>query len=144
MKMNAKPGRYRRVLLAWGLCWLSTSLQGQALTDTAMPTVSTACDPLREQVARIEQNGSRYVLTTYCCGTHSIYVQPAAEFDLKDYVGKYVRVAYQHIEVREPNIRCVRAPCEPVTETRAVILELERIDVSEAELKELSRICPPP
>lgn len=85
----AKRDQRRRALLAGDLCWLSTPLQGQAIIDTALPTGSTTRDPLHAEIARIEQYGSKYVLTTYC------------------------RV------------------------TSAVILKLEQIDVSEAELARL-------
>lgn len=142
--VHARRDQRRRALLAGGLWWLSTPLQGQAIIDAALSTGSTTRDPLHAEVARIEQYGSKYVLTTYCRGTHSIYVQPTAEFDPRDYAGKYVRVAYEHIEVQEGDIKCVRAPCGPVTVTSAVILKLEQIDVSEAELDEFRRTCSPP
>lgn len=132
-----------RALLAGGLCLLSTPLPGQATIATALPTRSTIRSPLHAEVARIEQYGSKYVLTTYCRGTDSIYVQPT-EIDLRDYAGKYVRVTYEHIKVQEAGIKCVRAPCGPVTVTRAVILKLEQIDMSEAELDEFRRTCSPP
>lgn len=137
--VHAKRDRRRRALLAGGLWWLSSPLQGQAII-----TGSTTHDPLRAEVAHIEQYGSKYVLTTYCRGTHGIYVQPSAEFDLRYYAGKYVRVAYEHVEVQETDIKCVRAPCGPATVTSAVILKLEQIDVSEAELDEFRRTCSPP
>lgn len=142
--VHAKRDRRWRALLAGGLWWLSSPLQGQAIIDTALSTGSTTHDPLHAEVARIEQYGSKYVLTTYCRETHGIYVQPSAEFDLRYYAGKYVRVAYEHIEVQEADIKCVRAPCGPATVTSAVILKLEQIDVSEAELDEFRRTCSPP
>lgn len=137
----AELHRRLRALLAAGLCWLSTPLPGQATVETALPSGSTTRDPLQAEVARIEQYGSKYVLTTYCRGTHSIYVQPTTELDLSDYAGKYVRVTYEHIEVQEADIKCVRAPCGPVTVTRAIILKLEQIDVSEAELDVFRKTC---
>lgn len=136
--------RCARALLAGGLCWLSTSLQGHGTAETVLSIGSTTRRPLHAEVARIEQYGSKYVLMTYCRGTHSIYVQPTTEFDLRDYAGKYVRVAYEHIEVQEAGIKCARAPCGPVTVTKAVVLKLEHIDVSEAELDEFRKSCSPP
>lgn len=142
---SAVPGalhRCVRALLAGGLCWLSTSLQGRVTAETVSSIGSTTRGTLHAEVARIDRYGSKYVMTTYCPGTHSVYVQPTTEIDLRDYAGKYVRVAYEHIEVQEANIKCVRAPCGPVTVTKAVVLKLEH--VSEAELDEFRKTCSPP
>lgn len=110
----------------------------------ALSLGSPVGDPLHAEVARIEHHGSQYALTTYCGGMHSIYVQPTTQIDLGAYIGHYVRVVYGHIDVQEAHIKCVRAPCRPVTVSKAVILEIDKVEVSEEELDEFRRTCSPP
>ncbi len=109
--------RLPRTLLAGGLCWLAIALPGLATIDLPSSLGSPVGDPLRAEVARIEQYGSQYALTTYCGGMRSIYVQPTTKIDLGAYIGQYVR---------------------------AVILEIDKVEMSEAELEEFRRTCSPP
>lgn len=135
-----------RALMIAYLGWLSTSLQAEAAEQAPSP------DPvafparnglLRAEVARIEKTGREFMLTTYCDETQSIYLQQTAAIDLREYLNHYVRVTYATKEVTQPHIKCVRAPCEPVTVTKAVIVEIEKTDTTDERLRNLPTSCTP-
>jgi hypothetical protein len=92
-------------------------------------------------IAKIERVAVHYVLTTYCHGIHSIYVKGGTEVKLDDYKGKFVQARYKYIEEINTNIQCITAPCEPVVEKIALIVELSAVEVSEAELMNYQTSC---
>ncbi|MGH8507258.1 MAG: hypothetical protein ACREVH_00855 [Gammaproteobacteria bacterium] len=135
-----------RALIIAYLGWLSTSLQAEAAEQAHGP------DPvafpvrnglLRAEVARIEKIGREFMLTTYCGETQSIYLQQTAAIDLREYLNHYVRVTYATKEVTQPHIKCVLAPCGPVTVAKAVILEIEKTDTTDERLSNLPASCTP-
>ena len=92
-------------------------------------------------VSQLEKVGSRYLLTTFCDGVHSVYAEGSDEGMLDKYLGTFVRVHYLYILKENSNIRCVQAPCAPMTERVALITNIEQVSVSEAERLSYQRIC---
>ena len=92
-------------------------------------------------VSQLEKVGSRYLLTTFCGGVHSVYAEGGDEVTLDKYVGTFVRAHYVYILKENPNIRCVQAPCGPMTERVALITSIERLSVSEAERLSYQHTC---
>lgn len=92
-------------------------------------------------ISRIEKVMSRYLLTTYCNGIHSIYVRDDKTANLEDYVNKFVHVRYAHIEEINFDVKCVRASCEPIIERKVIIKAIEEIRISEDKLREYETSC---
>lgn len=82
-------------------------------------------------VAKVEKVGTRYVLTTYCAGAHSVYAEGGEGVTLDSYLGVVARFHYSYITRVNTKIRCVRAPCEPTTEKIAVVKNVEPISATE-------------
>lgn len=134
------------VLVIACLGWLSTSLRAEAAEQApgSDPVAFPARNGLlRAEVARIEKIGSEFILTTYCDETQSIYLQRTAAIDLREYLDHYVRVTYATKEVAQPHIKCVLAPCRPVTVTMAVIVEIEKTDLTNERLRTIPTSCTP-
>lgn len=91
-------------------------------------------------VAKIVSVAARVALATYCYGIHTTYIHEGQAFTVWPYLGKFVRVRYRYIKVRNPNIRCVRAPC-PQEEVRIIIESIEEITVSEEEQTQYTTTC---
>lgn len=92
-------------------------------------------------VSKIEKIETRYVLTTYCAGTHSVYAEGGEGVMLDKYLGEFIRARYVYITAPNPQIRCVQAPCDPAAERVAVIKSVEPMTISEAERLRLQRLC---
>jgi hypothetical protein len=93
-------------------------------------------------VAKIVTVADRLALETYCAGIHTIYVHDSPNLDLRDYVGKFVRVRYHYSKALRHNIRCVRAPCGPIEEVGIVIESIVDTAVSEEEQARYTTTCP--
>lgn len=135
-----------RILVVACLAWLSTSLEAEAaeLAPGSDPAAFPARNGvLRAEVARIERVGRELMLTTYCDEIQSIYVQPTAAIDLRDYLDHYVRVTYTMKEEAHARIRCTRAPCGPVMVKKALILEIEKTDMTDERLRTFRVSCTP-
>jgi hypothetical protein len=91
-------------------------------------------------VAKIVSVAARLALATYCYGVHTMYIYEGHTFNVQPYQGKFVRVRYRYIKVRNPKIRCVRAPC-PQEEVRIVIESIKEITVSEEEQIQYATTC---
>ena len=91
-------------------------------------------------VAKIVSVAARLALVTYCYGIHTTYIYEGHTFNVQPYLGKFVRVRYRYVKVRNPKIRCVRAPC-PQEEVRIVIESIEEITVSGEEQARYTTTC---
>jgi len=76
--------------------------------------------------ASLEKLGNRFVLTVRCEGVHRIYARGAPGVQLEPFLGKPVRARYRYVEEVNPQTRCARAPCPPVSER---LLEIAAIEV---------------
>jgi hypothetical protein len=92
-------------------------------------------------LSKINRIGDDYLLTTYCDGIHSVYIKDDKKFNLQNYTGKFVNVSYRYVEEVNRDVKCIKAPCEPVTERRIVIEKIEEVSVSEDELMEFKTKC---
>ncbi len=77
--------------------------------------------------ARIEKAGNSHLLTTGCRGVHSIYLIPSPDVNLDLYLDLEVEVRYEQVQMQE-SVQCVRAPCNPVSVTKARILSVHPLD----------------
>lgn len=94
-------------------------------------------------VSRIDKAVKKYILTTYCNGVHSVYLKHDPTRDLQKYAGQFVRVRYTYEEELVVDVKCLKAPCDPVTERRAVLQDIEAIAVSEKERRQYEATCTP-
>src|SRR5262245_3315817 len=85
-------------------------------------------------VARIEKLATRYVLTTYCRGIHRAYIDGGEDLDLERYLAVFVRARYTYVDRVPSDVKCVRAPCGPVTERRIVLAHVDEVPVRGEEL----------
>jgi hypothetical protein len=92
-------------------------------------------------VAKIERLGERYLLTIHCFGIHSVYAKGGLEVNLDAYVGQLVHTYYVYVETVNMNTRCIKAPCEPVMESEAVIKRVEKVIVSAEQLARYQATC---
>jgi hypothetical protein len=92
-------------------------------------------------VSKIEKWADTYVLTINCKGIHSVYIQGTKGLNLDNYLGKFVRVQYTYVEVKNYNVKCIKAPCGPLIERKVVISNISEIVVSQADLKMYQTRC---
>ena len=82
-------------------------------------------------------------MTTFCNGIHRIYIGDDKKVKLDDFVGKFVHVRYRYVEKTNFDVKCIKAPCGPVTEISVVIHDLAEVSVSENELRHYKTVCSP-
>ena len=92
-------------------------------------------------VSKIEKLSTRYMLTTYCKGMHSIYIKDTKKVNLDSYIDHFVRVRYSRIAEQRFDVQCVKVPCAPIYEANIVIQDLEEIAVSIEELAHYQTSC---
>lgn len=73
--------------------------------------------------SKIEQLGTRYVLTVSCEGTHSIYLKPSQAIDFAALLGQPICARYRYVDQLRPRMPCLRPPC-PETERVLDIVEV--------------------
>jgi hypothetical protein len=91
-------------------------------------------------LARVERIGQLWMLTIFCNGTHSTYLEPS-RIDPASYAKGYVAAQYRYVDRENRDPRCVQAPCSPITERRIVLERLERIDATAAQEKTATASC---
>ncbi len=91
-------------------------------------------------IARIEKIGDRWVLSVWCRGTHTTYLDDTA-FDLTRYQELFVAVRYGYVDRSVPNPKCVRAPCPPVTERRILLDQITPVPITREQADERSQQC---
>jgi hypothetical protein len=90
-------------------------------------------------IARIERIGERWVLSVWCRGIHTTYLDDTA-FDLMQYQDLFVAVRYGYVDRSVPNPKCLRA-CPPLTERRIVLDRITPVPITLEQAKERARQC---
>jgi hypothetical protein len=91
-------------------------------------------------LARVERIGQLWMITTFCNGAHSTYIEPS-RIDPAPYAKGYVTAQYRYVDRENPDARCVQAPCGPITERRVVLERLERIEATAAQAQAATASC---
>jgi hypothetical protein len=91
-------------------------------------------------VARIERLGERWILSVWCRGTHSTYLDPTT-LDLNQYSDRFIKVRYRYVEREVADPTCVRAPCSPLRERRMSIERITPLQLTLQEAQEWGRQC---
>jgi hypothetical protein len=91
-------------------------------------------------LARVERIGQLWMLTILCNGAHSTYIEPS-RIDPAPYAKGYVTAQYRYVDRKNPDARCVQAPCGPITERRIVLERLERIEATAAQAQAATASC---
>ena len=91
-------------------------------------------------VARIERLGERWMLSVWCQGTHSTYLDPTT-LDLKQYLDRFVTVRYSYVEREVADPKCLRAPCSPLHERRISIERITPLRITLEQARERGRQC---
>ena len=90
--------------------------------------------------ARIEPLGKQWMLTVYCDGVNSTYLDRPTDEQIKS--GASLIVAqYEYVDIDVPDPRCVRAPCGPVRERRIRILSLRALPDVPGRADQLKQKC---
>ena len=90
-------------------------------------------------VAKVEQLGTRWVLTVMCDGTHSTYLDDTT-IDLNNYAKGFVNARYTWV-TRQVDVRCPVAPCPRVSERRIALEQLTPVTMTDDRARELARTC---
>lgn len=93
-------------------------------------------------IARIDKLGKEYVLTVFCKGIHRVFIQQHKKIHLKEYSGHFVHARYTYGEVIK-RVKCINAPCNPITERKLFIQQLEKIVGSEEMRAQFEATCTP-
>jgi len=91
-------------------------------------------------IARIERLGERWVLSVWCQGTHSTYLESTTE-DLKQYSDRFLRVQYRYVEREMADPKCLRAPCSPLRERLISIKRVTPLKITLEEAHKRDREC---
>ena len=91
-------------------------------------------------VARIERLGERWILSVWCRGTHSTYLD-GTTVDLNQYSDLFVTVQYSYVDREMTDPKCVRAPCPPLRERRISIERVTPLQITIEEARERGREC---
>jgi hypothetical protein len=91
-------------------------------------------------IGRVEQLGNRWVLTVYCDGTHSTYLDTTT-LDLQAFGSRYVRARYRYEERENPDTQCVRAPCPPARERLVAVQQLTIVAATADDAAASARQC---
>lgn len=79
--------------------------------------------------AKIENVGNTlnplYLLTFTKCQDKTVSIYINEPNNLADYSGSYVDVKYKYVDVNV-DVRCIKAPCNPVTEKRVDIISITK------------------
>lgn len=110
---------HRLIFLPLGFALYACATAG----ETPRPGHNPGIGAIHAPRARIEKAGNGYLLTTDCRGTHSIYLVPSPDVNLDLYLDRAVEARYEQVQVQE-SVQCVRAPCNPVSVTKARILSV--------------------
>lgn len=94
-------------------------------------------------VGTIENVGNRYLLSIDCPRIQRVYAKGSQDVQLDKYLRIPVRVRYVYTTVMNPNIRCIRPPCDPMPETIAVIAHVEPLTDAEAIRARAQNPCTP-
>lgn len=116
-----------------------------SISHSAVSSWERIIDGLYENrgIARIEKLGSRYVLTMYCYGQHSVYIKNTKEIDLNRLLDRFVRVRYTYVEEINPDVKCPQAPCGPFFERLLVIANVVEVDTGKDDLEHFKASCTP-
>ena len=135
-------------LTLWMVCLAAAAgcAGAQALTAPDAPTARwerrVGKSYENKGVARIERLANRWVLTVFCDGTHSTYLDPSGKFDATRDADRFVHVRYRYVE-HSVDVQCVRAPCAPVLERRIVLERVKRLAVTRPEAEARAQHCEP-
>jgi len=91
-------------------------------------------------VARIERLGERWILSVWCRGTHSTYLDSTTE-DLNRYSDLFLRVQYSYVEREVTDPKCLRAPCSPLRQRLISIKQLTPLKITLEEARKRDREC---
>ena len=91
-------------------------------------------------IARIEKIGDRWVLSVWCGGIHTTYLDDT-KFDLMQYQDRFVAVRYGYVDRSVPNPKCVRAPCPPLTERRILLDRITPVRITLDQANDRARQC---
>jgi hypothetical protein len=94
-------------------------------------------------LARIERLGDRWVLTVFCDGTHSTYLEADGAIDPSRHATRYVSVRYRYVDRPLDDPTCLRAPCSPVLERRIVLERVKALAATRAEAEARVTQCDP-
>lgn len=92
-------------------------------------------------IARVEHAGARWVLTIFCDGTHSVYIDTATKADLQAYATGFVRARYIYVDRLMKDPRCFKEACNAVVERRVILEHVQRVDATDDKARQLVRQC---
>ncbi len=93
-------------------------------------------------IARIDKLGNEYVLTVFCKGVHRVFIHQHKKINLEEFLGQFVQVQYTYGDVKK-QVRCIKAPCNPITERKLIIQDLEIVLGSEEMRAQFETQCQP-
>jgi len=93
-------------------------------------------------IAQIDKLGKEYVLTVSCKGIHRVFIHQNQKIHLEDFLGQFVQARYTYGDVRK-QVQCIKKPCNPITERKLLIHDLEIVLGSEEMRAQFETQCQP-
>ena len=81
--------------------------------------------------ASLDKTNGDFYLTLNCRGKSQTYLVHDSKLSLDKLSGQSVSANYQYIEYLNNDIRCVKAPCDPIKETRIKIISVVKFPVAD-------------
>lgn len=93
-------------------------------------------------IAQIDKLGKEYVLTVSCNGVHRVFIHQHKKINLEEFLGQFVQARYTYGDVRK-RVQCIKKPCNPITERKLIIHDLEKVVGSEQIRAQFETTCTP-
>ena len=93
-------------------------------------------------IAQIDKLGKEYVLTISCKGIHRVFIHQDKKIKLEEFLGKFVQARYTYGDVKK-QVRCIKTPCNPITERKLLIHDIEIVLGSEEMRAQFETQCQP-